>query len=110
MAKKPETETAAAPVNNTPTPEAEAPAPVQLGVQDLQNAAQIIDIAMSRGAFRANELSNVGGIADKLTKFLQHVADQQKAQQEEKAKAEGGAIDEGKIGDAQPAQAAPEQK
>ena len=75
----------------------------QLSIADLQALMNIIDVASSRGAFRANELSNVGGIADKLTKFLQHVADQQKAQQEEKAKAEGGAIDEGTIGDAQPA-------
>ena len=88
-------------------PSAEAP---QLSIADLQALLNVIDVASSRGAFRANELTNVGGIADKLTKFLQHVADQQKAQQEEKAKAEGGAIDEGTIGDAQPAQAAPEQK
>mgnify|MGYP001164849588 FL=1 len=98
----------------TATKEAPAQAPAteapQLSIADLQALMNIIDVASSRGAFRANELSNVGGIADKLTKFLQHVADQQKAQAEEKAKAEGGAIDEGKIGDAQPAQAAPEQK
>ena len=82
----------------------------QLSIADLQALLNVIDVASSRGAFRANELTNVGGVADKLTKFLQHVADQQKAQADEKAKAEGGAIDEGKIGDAQPAQAAPEQK
>ena len=80
-----------------------------MSIADLQALMNIIDVASSRGAFRANELSNVGGIADKLTKFLQHVADQQKAQAEAQ-KVEGGAIDEGKIGDAQPDQAAPEQK
>jgi len=62
----------------------------------------VIDVASSRGAFRANELTNVGGVADKLTKFLQHIADQQKAQAEAQKKAEGGAVDEGKISDAQP--------
>lgn len=97
----------------TATQEAPAQAPAteapQLSIADLQALMNIIDVASSRGAFRANELSNVGGIADKLTKFLQHVADQQKAQAEAQ-KVEGGAIDEGKIGDAQPDQAAPEQK
>jgi|TARA_B100001093_G_C26438872_1_gene847198 hypothetical protein len=90
-------------------PAAEAP---QLSIADLQALLNVIDVASSRGAFRANELTNVGGIADKLTKFLQHVADQQKAQADAKSKteAEGGAIDEGKIGDAQPNQEQPEQK
>jgi len=80
MAKKPETETAAAPVNNTPSPEADttAPAGVQLGVQDLQNAAQIIDIAMSRGAFRANEAAQVGVVYNKIEAFIKSVADAQK--------------------------------
>tara|TARA_B100001057_G_scaffold435293_1_gene465519 strand:- start:354 stop:683 length:330 start_codon:yes stop_codon:yes gene_type:complete len=84
----------------------------QLSIADLQALLNVIDVASSRGAFRANELTNVGGVADKLTKFLQHVADQQKAQADEKAKAEGsGAIDEGKISEAQPEQPAqPEQK
>ena len=77
MAKKSETETAAAPVNNTPTPEAEAPAQVQLGVQDLQNAAQIIDIAMSRGAFRANEAAQVGAVYNKIEAFIKSVAEAQ---------------------------------
>ena len=97
----------------TATQEAPAQAPAteapQLSIADLQALMNIIDVASSRGAFRANELSNVGGIADKLTKFLQHVADQQKAQAEAQ-KVEGGAIDEGKIGDAQPNQEQPEQK
>ena len=77
MAKKPETETAAAPVNNVAPTEAEAPAPVQLGVQDLQNAAQIIDIAMSRGAFRANEAAQVGAVYNKIEAFIKSVAEAQ---------------------------------
>ncbi len=87
----------------SPTTATQAPAEApQLSIADLQALLNVIDVASSRGAFRANELTNVGGVADKLTKFLQHVADQQKAQAEEKAKAEkGGAIDEGKISEAQ---------
>ena len=57
-------------------PAAEAP---QLSIADLQALLNVIDVASSRGAFRANELTNVGGIADKLTKFLQYVLDQQKS-------------------------------
>ena len=75
----------------------------QLSIADLQALLNVIDVASSRGAFRANELTNVGGVADKLTKFLQHVADQQKAQQEEK-KAEGEATSESKTSEAQPEQ------
>ena len=86
------------------------PASPDLTITDLQAIKTIIDVASSRGAFRANELTNVGGIADKLTKFLQHVADQQKAQADAQKNAEGGAIDEGKIGEEQPAQEQPEQK
>ena len=98
----------------TATQEAPAQAPAteapQLSIADLQALLNVIDVASSRGAFRANELTNVGGIADKLTKFLQHVADQQKAQADAQKNAEGGAIDEGKIGEEQPAQEQPEQK
>jgi hypothetical protein len=80
----------------------EAPAAPQLSISDLQALLNVIDVASSRGAFRANELTNVGSVADKLTKFLNHVAEQQKAQQEEQAKQEGGAE--------QKTEAQPEQK
>lgn len=88
----------------TAAPETAAQEAPQLSISDLQALLNVIDVASSRGAFRANELTNVGGVADKLTKFLQHVADQQKAQADEKAKAEGGAVDEGKVSNAQPEQ------
>ena len=80
----------------------EAPAAPQLSISDLQALLNVIDVASSRGAFRANELTNVGSVADKLTKFLKHVAEQQKAQQEEQTKQEGGAE--------QKTEAQPEQK
>ena len=88
----------------TAAPETAAQEAPQLSISDLQALLNVIDVASSRGAFRANELTNVGGVADKLTKFLQHVADQQKAQADEKAQAEGGAVDEGKVSNAQPEQ------
>ena len=80
----------------------EAPVAPQLSISDLQALLNVIDVASSRGAFRANELTNVGSVADKLTKFLNHVAEQQKAQQEEQTKQEGGAE--------QKTEAQPEQK
>ena len=66
MAKN-KTETA--PEAPAPAAPAEAEAP-SLGVQDLQNAAQIIDIAMSRGAFRANEAAQVGAVYNKIDTFI----------------------------------------
>ena len=73
MAKK-KTETASpAPAMAAPA-EAEAPS---LGVQDLHNAAQIIDIAMSRGAFRANEAAQVGAVYNKIETFIKSVAETQ---------------------------------
>jgi hypothetical protein len=41
-----------------------------LGIQDLKVAADIINICTQRGAFRANELSAVGLLYDRLTAFL----------------------------------------
>tara|TARA_B000000609_G_C23909998_1_gene207934 strand:+ start:57 stop:320 length:264 start_codon:yes stop_codon:yes gene_type:complete len=78
MAKKDETieatATEVAPEANG-TPEAEAP---QLGVGDLQNAAQVIDAAVSRGAFKASEAAQVGAVYNKITAFIASVAEAQK--------------------------------
>ena len=68
-----------APVNAEASAEEKAP---QLGVQDLQNAAQIIDAAVSRGAFRANEAAQVGAVYEKITTFIKTVADAQQANPE----------------------------
>ena len=102
MAEEQAQQTATQEAPSTAAPETAAPEAPQLSIADLQALLNVIDVASSRGAFRANELTNVGGVADKLTKFLQHVADQQKAQAEAQKQAEGGAVDEGKISDAQP--------
>jgi hypothetical protein len=51
---------------------------VALGVADLQNAAQVIDVAVSRGAFRANEIAQVGEVYNRITAFIQSVQEQQK--------------------------------
>ncbi len=51
--------------------------PESIGLNDLQLLAQIVDLATQRGAFRGNELSQVGGLYDKLSNFLGYVAEQQ---------------------------------
>ena len=58
-----------------PVQEATAPAAQQeqpsLNLQDLIQVAQIIQICSSRGAFKADELANVGNLYTKLVAFLQ---------------------------------------
>lgn len=41
-----------------------------LGVKDLLLMFQIIQVVAQRGAFRADEMSNVGGLHDRLKFFL----------------------------------------
>ena len=58
-----------------PIQEATAPAAQQdipsLNLQDLILVAQIIQICSQRGAFKADELANVGNLYTKLVAFLQ---------------------------------------
>lgn len=61
-------------------------APVSLSVNDLSNLRQIIDVASSRGAFKANEMQVVGITYDRLNAFLSAVA--------ASAQVEGEATDE----------------
>tara|TARA_B110000977_G_scaffold176900_1_gene232976 strand:- start:343 stop:591 length:249 start_codon:yes stop_codon:yes gene_type:complete len=63
-------------MTETTTPETEAVAetqdqPVQLGMADLQACIQIIDVATTRGAFRGEELSAVGGARDRISAFIE---------------------------------------
>jgi hypothetical protein len=62
-----------------------------LAIADLQVLMNVIDLASSRGAFRAAELSQVGAAVDKLKNFLQFIAEQQKAKQEAEGKAKSKA-------------------
>lgn len=87
--KAPAKKTAAAEVEATPEvaqQQTAGPADdaAQLSVADLQGIAQVIDMAVRRGAFGASEVSEVGAIYSKLSNFLQTIAAQQK-------EAEGGA-------------------
>ena len=57
--------------NNITTESAPAVEAPSLSLNDLQNAAQVIDAAVSRGAFRAGEAAQVGAVYNKLTAFVQ---------------------------------------
>ena len=71
MAKK---QTSAEQPAITPAPQiAETPQQEQpsLNLQDLILVAQIIQVSSQRGAFKADELANVGTLYNKLIAFLQ---------------------------------------
>ncbi len=53
----------------------------ELTITDLQNVRSIIDIAATRGAFKAAEMSAVGSVFNKLDTFLQAVVPAQTAEQ-----------------------------
>jgi hypothetical protein len=88
-----ENKTATAPA--TPEPSmataptgAPAGAPVQeLTVQDLGVLKTIIEVAQSRGAFKANELEAVGKTYSKLESFLASIQNQQVAKDPAQASA-----------------------
>jgi len=42
-----------------------------LNIQDLVNVLRVINTCTQRGAFRAEELSGVGGLYDRLNAFVQ---------------------------------------
>jgi len=86
--------TAAAQPQQAPAGEqAPQPDPNALSIGDLKNLSTIIDVASSRGAFKANEMAGVGALYNKLQMFLAKVAPQE---QTTEGKAEAPATAEGK--------------
>ena len=57
-----------------PGEQASAVDPNALSLGDLKNLTTIIDVASSRGAFRANEMAAIGLMYNKLQGFLSRVA------------------------------------
>ena len=53
----------------------------QISIADLDTIKNIIDLASSRGAFRGEELQEIGIVYNKLKNFLDEVIDKAKAQQ-----------------------------
>jgi hypothetical protein len=64
----------------TEAPETQEAPQVGLSLQDIANALQIIDIAVSRGAIRGEETSSVGMVRDRLAAFLAANQQQQAAE------------------------------
>jgi len=52
-------------------------------IADLNLLKNIIDLASTRGAFRAGEMKQVGEVYDKLTAFLDAVVAQASAQEDQ---------------------------
>lgn len=83
--KKAATEAAATAVAETAEASAETTGGVEgeenstLSMKDLQAIGRIFELATQRGAFRANEMTVVGTVYDKLNGFLTHVAATQEA-------------------------------
>ena len=80
--KKPSKAKAKAPTG-TATAQPQAPAqgqpdPTALSIGDLKNLSTILDVASTRGAFKANEMAGVGFLYNKLQAFLAKVAPEQK--------------------------------
>ena len=57
-----------------PGEQASAVDPNALSLGDLKNLTTIIDVASSRGAFRANEMAAIGLMYNKLQSFLTKTA------------------------------------
>jgi|TARA_B110000503_G_scaffold61280_1_gene97264 hypothetical protein len=57
----------------------------EITIADLGLLRNIIDLASTRGAFRAAEMKDVGEVYNKLSAFLEAVVAQAKAQEESQA-------------------------
>ena len=70
--------------------QAPQPDPTALSIGDLKNLSTILDVASTRGVFKANEMAGVGFLYNKLQAFLAKVAPEQKPEgAEAPATAEG---------------------
>ena len=79
----------AAPAQGQPDPNA-------LSIGDLKNLSTILDVASTRGAFKANEMAGVGFLYNKLQAFLAKVAPEQTPEGTAGAPATAPATAEGK--------------
>ena len=56
---------------------------IEVTAQDLDELRTIIDVAAKRGAFHANEMSQVGRVYDKVSTFLDALTAQSNIEQQE---------------------------
>ena len=68
-----------------------------LSIGDLKNISTVLDVASTRGAFRANEMATVGLIYNKLQAFLAKVAPPETKKEEAGAKAPTSAKGVGEV-------------
>jgi hypothetical protein len=61
---------------------------VELNINDLAALRSIVDVASTRGAFKAAEMSAVGNVFNKLDTFLAAVVPAQAAEQANQAQAQ----------------------
>ena len=54
----------------------------EITIADLNLLKDIVDLASTRGAFRAAEMKEIGEVYNRLTSFLEAVVAQAKAQEE----------------------------
>jgi hypothetical protein len=54
-----------------------------LSINDIMLLKQIVEVASSRGAFRADELSTVGEVYNKVTAWLQSVTPEESEEETE---------------------------
>lgn len=66
----------------------EGPQAESISLNDLASLMQVVELASTRGAFRASELSTVGALFDRLNGFLTAVQAQQQAAAEDGAEEE----------------------
>ena len=78
--KKPNVKaTQSAPATGTATAQPQAqPDPTALSIGDLRNLSVVLDVASTRGAFKAAEMANVGFLFNKLQAFLAKVSPDKK--------------------------------
>ena len=58
-------------MSDTNTADATATAqPVAITLNDMKNMVMVLDICTQRGAFRANELTSIGQLFDRLNTFV----------------------------------------
>ena len=69
-----------APETAAPTQEGQTNQP-DLSIGDLRNLSTVIDVASTRGAFRANEMAMVGAVYNKLQAFLAKVTPKEDAKE-----------------------------
>ena len=89
-------ETATAQPQAAPAPAQGQPDPTALSIGDLKNLSTILDVASTRGAFKANEMAGVGFLYNKLQAFLAKVAPEQTPEGTAGAPATAPATAEGK--------------